>query len=320
MPKIRAISTIPATLAMAPAAALAQAPVPIDVLCIGPERARACADSSFAFASGDPHTTFRNAVLDPSSFGAGGVVERPIVLSEVGAFTADALAGVDVVVITQFETGDELLPCEVALLRDFVEQGGGLFAWGNRVPTTVMDVLGVGEATACMARGFAFEPVDHPVVDGPFGVAAGGVSPIFACVIDGLPAGATTLVTSEGEPMAAAIDIGAGSTVVMADDEWAVTMPACPAASRWQASTRTFGLNAFAHVAPAEGFAYADPGIPCAACEADLDGDGALTIFDFLAFQNLFDAMDPRADFDGDGDFTIFDFLAFQNAFDAGCP
>ncbi|MFI4915504.1 MAG: GC-type dockerin domain-anchored protein [Phycisphaerales bacterium JB060] len=57
----------------------------------------------------------------------------------------------------------------------------------------------------------------------------------------------------------------------------------------------------------------------CDACPADLDADGALTIFDFLAFQNLFDAMDPRADFDGDGAFTIFDFLAFQNAFDAGC-
>ena len=26
------------------------------------------------------------------------------------------------------------------------------------------------------------------------------------------------------------------------------------------------------------------------------------------------------ADFDGDGDLTIFDFLAFQNAFDLGCP
>ncbi|MEO1278339.1 MAG: GC-type dockerin domain-anchored protein [Planctomycetota bacterium] len=58
-------------------------------------------------------------------------------------------------------------------------------------------------------------------------------------------------------------------------------------------------------------------GAPCA---ADLDGDGALTIFDFLEFQNLFDIMDPRADFDGDGSFTIFDFLAFQNAFSAGCP
>ncbi len=54
-------------------------------------------------------------------------------------------------------------------------------------------------------------------------------------------------------------------------------------------------------------------------CRADLDGDGQLTIFDFLAFQNLFDAGDPIADFDGDGSLTLFDFLAFQNAFDQGC-
>ncbi|MEQ8318315.1 MAG: GC-type dockerin domain-anchored protein [Phycisphaerales bacterium] len=56
-----------------------------------------------------------------------------------------------------------------------------------------------------------------------------------------------------------------------------------------------------------------------AACPADLDGDGELTIFDFLEFQNLFDAGDARADLDGDGSLTIFDFLAFQNLFDAGC-
>ncbi|UYV12252.1 MAG: Rax2 family protein [Phycisphaera sp.] len=56
-----------------------------------------------------------------------------------------------------------------------------------------------------------------------------------------------------------------------------------------------------------------------ATCRADLDGDGELTIFDFLAFQNAFDAGDPIADFDGDSELTIFDFLAFQNAFDAGC-
>ena len=55
-------------------------------------------------------------------------------------------------------------------------------------------------------------------------------------------------------------------------------------------------------------------------CVADLDADGELTIFDFLAFQNLFGAGDPTADFDGDGELTLFDFLAFQNAFDAGCP
>ena len=54
-------------------------------------------------------------------------------------------------------------------------------------------------------------------------------------------------------------------------------------------------------------------------CRVDLDGDGDLTIFDFLEFQNLFDAGDPIADFDGDGSLTIFDFLAFQNEFDLGC-
>lgn len=60
-------------------------------------------------------------------------------------------------------------------------------------------------------------------------------------------------------------------------------------------------------------------GEPDPGCRVDLDGDGELTIFDFLAYQNLFDAGDPIADFDGDGALTIFDFLAFQNEFDAGC-
>ncbi|MEQ9095042.1 MAG: immunoglobulin domain-containing protein [Phycisphaerales bacterium] len=55
-------------------------------------------------------------------------------------------------------------------------------------------------------------------------------------------------------------------------------------------------------------------------CRADFDGDGELTIFDFLGFSNAFDAGDLRADFDGDGSLTIFDFLAFSNEFDAGCP
>jgi hypothetical protein len=55
-------------------------------------------------------------------------------------------------------------------------------------------------------------------------------------------------------------------------------------------------------------------------CLADFDGDGALTIFDFLLFQNLFDAGASEADLDDDGELTIFDFLAYQNLFDAGCP
>ena len=54
-------------------------------------------------------------------------------------------------------------------------------------------------------------------------------------------------------------------------------------------------------------------------CRADIDGDGQLTLFDFLAFQNAFDSGDPLADWDGDGQLTLFDFLAYQNDFDRGC-
>ena len=54
-------------------------------------------------------------------------------------------------------------------------------------------------------------------------------------------------------------------------------------------------------------------------CRADLDGDGELTLFDFLAFQNAFASGDLLADFDDDGSLTLFDFLEFQNQFAAGC-
>jgi len=59
---------------------------------------------------------------------------------------------------------------------------------------------------------------------------------------------------------------------------------------------------------------------PNTTCRADLDGDGELTLFDFLEFQNLFAMGDLTADFDGDGDLTLFDFLEFQNEFAQGCP
>jgi hypothetical protein len=60
-------------------------------------------------------------------------------------------------------------------------------------------------------------------------------------------------------------------------------------------------------------------GCPPEACRADFDGDGELTIFDFLAFQSAFDLGDPAADLDDDGALTIFDFLEFQTQFTLGC-
>lgn len=55
-------------------------------------------------------------------------------------------------------------------------------------------------------------------------------------------------------------------------------------------------------------------------CPGDMDGDGEMTLLDFLAFQNAFAAGDMAADMDGDGRLTLFDFIAFQNMHVLGCP
>ena len=67
----------------------------------------------------------------------------------------------------------------------------------------------------------------------------------------------------------------------------------------------------------AGGFSYLR-GAP-AACRADVDANGSLNVFDFLAYVNLFVTGDPLADFDGDGELTLFDFMAFRDEFDVGC-
>jgi hypothetical protein len=57
-------------------------------------------------------------------------------------------------------------------------------------------------------------------------------------------------------------------------------------------------------------------------CYGDCDGstgDRVLDFFDFLCFQNIFNAQKPYADCNGDGEFDLFDFLCFTNAFNAGC-
>ena len=55
-------------------------------------------------------------------------------------------------------------------------------------------------------------------------------------------------------------------------------------------------------------------------CEADVNGDGELSILDFVAFQGLFQAGDAAADCNADGELNVLDFVCFQSLFQAGCP
>jgi hypothetical protein len=54
-------------------------------------------------------------------------------------------------------------------------------------------------------------------------------------------------------------------------------------------------------------------------CRGDYNGDGAINILDFNAFNNDFQARNPQADFNQDGSYNIMDFVAFINAAAAGC-
>lgn len=56
-----------------------------------------------------------------------------------------------------------------------------------------------------------------------------------------------------------------------------------------------------------------------AECYPDFTGDGALDLFDFLAFVNEFNAGETRSDCTLDGLRDLFDFLCFVNAFNEGC-
>jgi hypothetical protein len=68
------------------------------------------------------------------------------------------------------------------------------------------------------------------------------------------------------------------------------------------------------------GSAIVDIGAYERQCRADCNGDGALNILDFVAFQNAWRAADPKADCDDNGAFNILDFICFQQLFVAGCP
>ena len=54
-------------------------------------------------------------------------------------------------------------------------------------------------------------------------------------------------------------------------------------------------------------------------CAADFNGDGALNILDFVAFQNAFVGGDGAADCDGNGALNVLDFVCFHGVFQGGC-
>lgn len=60
-------------------------------------------------------------------------------------------------------------------------------------------------------------------------------------------------------------------------------------------------------------------GVAPSACAADFNGDGALDLLDFVAFQQAFQQGNASADANSDGLLNVLDFVAFQALFLMGC-
>ncbi len=202
-------------------------------------------------------------------------------------------------------------------LADYVDAGGGVVVavFANSSTTTDRDIGGrwrgnpeyevivprTGNQSGAASLGDILEP-DHPIVDGVV-TFFGGTSSFRPNVTDLNPGARAIAEWDDGRVLVA---IGANENRV---DLGFYPPPSTSSVSFWD-----IGTDGDLLLVQSLLFAGGDTG-----CRADFDEDGQLTIFDFLAFQNAFDAGDLRADFDGDGQLTIFDFLAFQNEFDAGC-
>ncbi|MEQ9095318.1 MAG: EF-hand domain-containing protein [Phycisphaerales bacterium] len=204
-------------------------------------------------------------------------------------------------------SGDFLTEDFGGLLVDPLQPSSGVIAtdWGS------IEVIGVDSTTGSPA-------IADGTFQGSIFPATGHVEYVFTFDSPIQAFGWETFGAASGIGIAIETDQGVADVFDYAtgfDDTFLGFTSSEPVSEVRIIASPSYGGTAVGEIFDADDMVFAG-GEPC---RADFDGDGQLTIFDFLAFQNAFDAGDPLADFDGDGSLTLFDFLAFQNEFDAGC-
>ena len=200
-------------------------------------------------------------------------------------------------------SADELnawLGANLGALEAWVNGGGNLYI--NAAPNEGGNINFPFGATLIYPdfsnEGHASGP--HPIFDGPYTpVATDYTGNAFGhATVSG---GGTTVIENEfGSPVVTEATV-TGGTVMMGG-------MTAPFWQQPQPESQNLLQNILAYVSGGGG-----------GCYADCDGDGALTILDFVCFQTAFVNGDPYADCDGDNAFTILDFVCYQTAFQAGC-
>lgn len=191
----------------------------------------------------------------------------------------------------------------LAALAEHLDHGGRLLLIYTNLDEwpELQELVGVrttGDVT--WVRGRRIWSVDpaHPTWPGPGGTFVSGLEDFWEDNGDFLDPGANGFILAEWE-------VPGGH-------------PAMTLTRASRVMTYGFDLDAFEQSAILD--AVINQLIWLLDCQADIDGDGELTFFDFIEFQSHFAVGDPRADFSFDGHLDFFDFLEFQNQFAIGCP
>ena len=198
------------------------------------------------FAVGEAFAAARTALLDPTNFGPGGVVSESIDLVAVPGFDDASLEGADLVIWN----GGALDAAELASLGRFVACGGSLFAFHNDTAADLAPLFGADAGTTTGDAVASIVDPASPVADGPFGSIAPTTSfPTGFAGSFGASLGATGVAAASNVAgtFAASFTLGAGASVVFADEEVFVSQGAQGvAAAHWGTTTETLFLNAVA--------------------------------------------------------------------------
>ena len=190
-------------------------------------------------------------------------------------------------------------------LANFVNDGGRaiLSTWFAQYTPAVFDAFGATGGTSISTVGQTLESTGTALADAVFD----GVPMPHSLWFNNWGSDGAAFTTQPGTEVIATLN-GAGQVVISANEGRSI---ASFVIDEWNGLDGAVQLweNMMNVVLDGAG----EP------CFADFDGDGSLTLFDFLEYQNAFGAGDLRADCDGDGALTLFDFLCFQNAFALGC-
>jgi probable HAF family extracellular repeat protein len=191
--------------------------------------------------------------------------------------------------------------------------------WFNGVLTSLHDHRNIEGDTS---RAWAVSDSDVVVGDAMF-EAGGVVAPAVwvggapSPVIDASTPGTARAINAEGVILGW---IGNGEGFVRTGQSVRMLIDSIPQGLGWEKLT-AYDINAAGRIV-GSGVRNGETGhafllIPM--CAADFNGDGALSILDFVALQQAFVGGDAAADINLDGQLNVLDFVAFQLLFVAGC-